>query len=146
MSNPFSDLIPQKPVANPFSDLIPKQQNAPAQTTTAAPANQFSDLVPKQRLTDDQAKQIVNQQILNQAADMTGGAPIIGAGEAGLNMLTGGLAGLGGDVLKIAGAAGNAMGLHTNLDQTANNLQQAVTYQPRTDAGQAISKGIGEVY
>ena len=107
-----------------------------------------------QTLPEFQDGQIVPEQpgIIQRQPEPTVGQQIVGAGEAGLSMLTGATGGV------VGGIGGTALGLGEQIlsgqfgtqeaadlvEKAAMGGAQALTYQPRGQAGQQILQTVGE--
>lgn len=133
MANVYAQFVKQQAPINQGGQQVPTQSGG---------ANVYEQFVKPQQQTPPTMEQQLKEAGGGRSAvsDLTQGA--IGAGETGLQMLTGtGAAAYGGMKSMYDLATGDS------LEDAAKDIQQAeqdYTYQPRTEAGQAISKGIGK--
>lgn len=144
--------VPFKPAA-PASDAAPAPKADPlaagfAQFLAAGAPKTLADQIP---LPDGAAERMAAEP--PKPADPTLVDKMIGTGEAGLTLATGGTTGAlgmaGGAVKGLAGSVmdgtfGTEQGVH-NVEQSASEGANALTYQPRTESGKEQASAIGKL-
>jgi hypothetical protein len=101
--------------------------------------------------TQAQREAVLGPEITpKEKRELTAGEKMLGAAETGLTLGTGAISGITGQVAGIAknifgGKFGTQEGIR-EAEKTAQEIQQAGTYMPRTEAGKQIIRGVGEAF
>lgn len=139
-------------MANPWEKYQQQestQQDGPWSKYAGKPA-EVNQEAPQYTMTPEeiQAKQEAEQRVDTVEPERSLGEKILGAGETGLSLLTGATTGAAAAIPSgITAAIGDLTGILTpeEAQQLQERAMAAVTYEPRTEAGQEYTGAIGDV-